>query len=158
MTMPFNLMALFCEDIREEKNGVFTLIGIMPDNVNVEISEVPKDGEKNAELSVPLLGKICAYVRINFDLDTVFRIVKLRLVGPGGEINDLGTLDAATFENAKEKAKERGAISAGVITRVVLGGLNLSKPGPLKLEAEIDGETYLAGAITISLATRGKES
>src|SRR5947199_412358 len=28
-------IGIFCEDIREEKNEVYSLIGVMPDNINV---------------------------------------------------------------------------------------------------------------------------
>ena len=30
---PITVMALFCEDIREEKDDVVSLIGVIPDNV-----------------------------------------------------------------------------------------------------------------------------
>ena len=50
-----NVMALFCEDIREEKDGVVSLIGIIPDNVNVDVNMSALPSEPSAP---PKIGTV----------------------------------------------------------------------------------------------------
>jgi len=160
MTTSFNIMALFCEDIRQEHNGVFTLIGILPDNVsvNVESVEEQKQIDKTSGVVPNVLGKLCIYVRVNFDPEENLGAVNLRLVEADGAVTELGPIDSKTVEGAKKSAKERGTVMAGVISRVVFGGFKFEKSGPLKLEAEINGKTYVAGAINIAINKPQKDS
>ncbi len=146
-------MALFCEDIREEKGGIFTLVGLMPDNVNVTALAAGGHQAGAAGETARLVGKLCVYIRINFDPDYKVDEIKLNLIVNDSEEVDLGTISIETIRSAAQKAKERGNALAGVISRAVFAGFNFDKAGPLKVNAVVNGETYLAGALNIQFNT-----
>ena len=74
-----SIMGFFCEDIREESGGTFTLIGLMPDNVTVE--ELKHDGGKEGvSLSNRMVTKLCVFVRANFDPDDPTQEILLHLM------------------------------------------------------------------------------
>ncbi len=146
--MTLNILALFCEDIREEMGGVLSLIGVIPDNVNV--SNLPNEASSippKIDIGAKVLSKLCVFVRINFDPEYELPEGKLRLVLPNDEKIELGNIDSATIKKAQREAKEKGNPLAGVISRAVLGGFRIPKLGVLKLEAVFGGEVHIAGAI-----------
>lgn len=150
MTPPVNIMALFCEDIREENGGVFTLVGILPDNVNISAVNADQSTIPKIPSSIRVLGKLCIWIRINFAPDYEVGEALIRMVTGDGEQHNLGSVRKATIDEAREKAKARGNLLAGVISRVVLGNFDFSKAiGPLKLEVDLNDETYLAGTLNI---------
>lgn len=133
--IPLSVMALFCEDIREEVGGTFTLVGIMPDNLNV--------------LTLPgFIPKLCIYIRIQYQPDAKLGEIKARLIQPEGDPMELGHIDQAMVENSLKEAQRTGRMS-GLILRAYLAGYQLTKPGLMKAEVEINGETYLAGQLNI---------
>jgi hypothetical protein len=140
---PFNVMALFCEDIREEKGDIVTLVGILPDFVKVE--EASPSGVTEGQ-SAKFLSKLCIYLRINFDPTVDLGTPQVGLTMPNGERIMLGSIGADVVEKAKSQAKEQGNLLAGVISRVVLAGFRPPK-GVVKVEVEISGETTLAGVV-----------
>lgn len=149
MTTSTNAMALFCEDIREELNGVFTLVGLLPDNVNV--NAVMPGGEDTSGGEIKVLGKLCVFIRINFAPERRPNDIKLKLL-IGSEEHDIGRVEKKTIDEAVQKAVERGNQLAGVISRAIFGGFNFERAaGQLKVNAIIDDEVYLAGALTINL-------
>lgn len=54
---PVIATTLFCEDIREEVSGTYSIIGVMPDNV-----EIPSHPEHGG-----LVPRLACYFRISFD-------------------------------------------------------------------------------------------
>ena len=142
--LPISIMALFCEDIREEKNDIVTLIGILPDTVNVEAppSESPAQITK-------LLSKLCIYVRINFDPTMELGTAQIWLAMPEGERLALGEIGSDIAEKSQQEATARGNLLAGVVSRVVLAGFQPPK-GAVKVEVSVKGETHVAGAITFN--------
>src|SRR3569832_1087611 len=119
--IPLSITSVFCEDIREEANGVITIVGIMPDNVNVEM---PKEGQTG--LTSPFLGKICIYVRMGFDPTYVLDEIKLRLTMPDGTQLSLGSAPSDVLKAAGKQDRERNMPIAGVFSRAVLGGFSLN--------------------------------
>jgi hypothetical protein len=144
---PVTVMALFCEDIREEKDEVITLVGIIPDTVNVATSRKERSGLTAIGVDTRVLAKLCMYVRINFDPDYELPEPKIRLIQPDNVSIELGTIDAATVQKARSDAKSKGNLLAGVISRVTLGGFKLPRTGTLKLEVQLEKEVHLAGAL-----------
>jgi hypothetical protein len=140
----FNVMAIFCEDIREEKDNVLTLVGMMPDNVIVEA--IPSE-IGTTEISQRVLSKLCIYLRINFDPDFELNISAIRIVLPDNTTASGGEVNLELLRKAKTEAKTGGNALAGVIQRIVLGGFRAPDNGSIKLEVDINGETYLAGAL-----------
>src|SRR5271155_1448575 len=98
---PVTCIALFCEDIREEQNGVFTLIGIIPDNVNVAAIPVGASGQLQPDSNIKMLTKLCIFIRINFDPDYDLCEAKIRLVPPEGTPIELGKIDSTTIYKAR---------------------------------------------------------
>ena len=82
-------MAFFCEEIREEQNGVFTLIGLLPDKVNVSAMTI--DGKGVSGNNTKVLGKLCVFTRINFLPERKPKEIRLKLL-IGDEEHDLGEI------------------------------------------------------------------
>ena len=136
---PVSVIALFCEDIREEKDDVVTLIGLMPDNVNVVMGHGGR-----------ILSKICLYVRLNFDPEYNLGEVKMNLITPDNARLPLGSIDLETVNVARSQAKARGNPIAGVISRAVLAGVRPAT-GPLCVEVSYQDMTHLAGALNFEV-------
>ena len=146
---PVSAVALFCEDIREEKGDVDTLIGILPDNVNVS-SEI-KSGEPGQPILPRVLSKLCIYVKLNFDPSEEFTEGKAQLVLPDGTRKDVGVIRPQTISEAKIKAKENGIPVAGIKLRMVFGGFQVRGSGLMMVEMVLGDRTYLAGAINFKM-------
>jgi hypothetical protein len=144
---PFNVMVLFCEDIREEKGDLVTLVGILPDNVGLTAIEVSDDKQLAAvKPSEKVLSKLCIYVRLNFDPDFDLGAVKVRLALPDGVFVELGSIEEKTVGKARVEAKKNGSPLAGVISRVVMGGFRPPRTGGvLKVEVQVRDEFRLGG-------------
>jgi hypothetical protein len=148
--IPLNIMAVFCEDIREEKGGTLSLIGVVPDNIN--ISNPPNEpGVMNFDATVRMLSKLCIYIRINFDPEYDLPEAKFRLILPNNDQMDLGGIDPVTIKRAQQQAKDKGNPLAGVIGRIILAGFRIPSAGLLKLEVILDKEIYLGGALNFQL-------
>src|SRR4051794_5934383 len=99
----WSAIALFCEDIREEKTGQDTLIGILPDNVRVP--------------SFPgAMPKVCVYLRINLPRDTAIRRAKSRLDLPDGTSFAMANLDEV-LDQAKQGATTHDTPYLGLISK-----------------------------------------
>lgn len=147
----FNVMAVFCEDIRQERGDVVSLIGAMPDNVDL-VGSVGNFGGTLIEGDAPrIMGKLCIYVRINFDPKFDIGVPELRLVMPDGEVVPVGTIADNIVKKAITDATTKNNILAGVISNVFMGGFRPPKMGSMKLEVVINGESYVAGALTFRM-------
>ena len=144
--MTLSVMALFCEDIREEKDGIVSLIGIIPDTINL-MHATAGAAVPSGDTAARVLSKLCIYTRINFEPEYDLREPELRLALPNGEVVSLGKIEATTVRQARSDATTKGAPLAGVISRAVLAGFR-APTGTVKLEVIVGDETYLAGAIT----------
>lgn len=143
---PFTAVAIFCEDIREEKNDIITLIGLVPDTVEVEALSgggQPAGGETRKFLS----NKLCIYVRINFNPDDDLTVSEIRLVMPDDTSIKMAEIEHELIDKAKSDAKTKGNVLAGIISRAALQGFSPPN-GAIRVEADINGQTYLIGALT----------
>jgi hypothetical protein len=157
----FNLTTLFCEDIREEKNNTFTLIGILPDQINLEILEGGAAGADGVPTAPPppprhpvkTLPKLSIYIRINFDPAFDIGAPIIRVILPGGQVSLTKVVEKDIIQKAMLEAKQRGNLLAGVVSRV---NVDQFRPavGSIKVEAEINGETHLGGAINFRLVSK----
>jgi hypothetical protein len=138
MARPFTFICLFCEDIREERSGQDTIIGVMPDNLTVS----PLPG------AIPRLG---VYFRIQLEKDDNPQSIKLKLRVPGGLELTMGSLDGLIVQ-AKADAEKNGIPFAGLIARAVLSPVPISSPGRIEAIAEIDGAEYVCGAMNVQRA------
>lgn len=142
--MTISVMALFCEDIREEKDGIVSLMGILPDNLS--LSPLPTGTITPGDATARFLGKLCIYTRINFDPTYELPEAELRLVLPNQEVIPLGKIETATINQAKSEATTKGIPLAGVISRAVMAGFR-APIGVVRLEVIVGQETHVAGAV-----------
>lgn len=142
MTHPTSVIALFCEDIREDKSGTLSLIGIFGDNAVVPPlpSELP-----NARGLIP---KLCVYIRIYFDVDSGLGPIRIKLILPDGKEMEAGSVDDATIAQAKS-TKENGNPMASVIARFQLNYFVTRDLGRLQVVVSIGAQSYLAGYLNI---------
>ncbi|MDA1001512.1 MAG: hypothetical protein O2807_13475 [bacterium] len=133
--IPMSIIGMFCEDIREEKNDIITLVGLMPDNVRYRVEVSDKKAQKLSADQNIWNARICIYSRANFDTDDPIEKIELRLILPNDDELEIGGASADVIQQAKEQAKERGGPLAGVVMRAMLQGFRLSEPGILRLEA-----------------------
>jgi hypothetical protein len=133
---------MFCEDIREEKSGAFSLIGIMPDN-----AKVPAAPPAGQAMMVP---RIAIFVRVNFDPDQKIETVKMELITPDGTSMPLGDIDKKMINAAREDSKKAGAPVAGIILRAQIAPLPLKSLGRLVAQVTIDEQKIVAATLNFT--------
>ena len=130
MTREWSAIAIFCEDIREEKSRQDTLIGILPDTLRVP--------------SIPgMMPKLAVYARIH-----VLRIAGIREVRIRCELLDGTVVQANDLTEVLAQEKGKGE-SIGLVAKTVFSPFPVMAAGQIKVIATIDGEDYVCGALTI---------
>jgi hypothetical protein len=129
-------VALFCSDVREEKGNTVTLVGVLPDKLNVP--KLPGG-----------LPKLCVYVRIhvgvNFDPGALYS----RLVMDGKEIGRID-VQSKVVDTARAKSKDSGKAYAGLISTFVMAPLAIAKPGLMEALVTARGNEIVAGSLYIN--------
>jgi hypothetical protein len=138
VTIPISAIALFCEDIREEKAGTQTIIGITPDNL-----EIPA--------SAGVLPRFSFFIRLNFDPDEKLSAGKIRITFPNGQVDEPITIEEEVFEKARKEAKEQGSPIAGIFSRVVAQNLPISL-GRMLVEMVFPDRKLLLGTTNFILS------
>jgi hypothetical protein len=132
---PFPIIALFCEDIREEKSGQDTLVGILPDNLNI--------------VNLPgMLSKLGIYIRIQLEHEDNPQTIKIRVKGPLSQHLEIGSLDHLIGQ-AKSQAQEKGFPFAGLVAKSIISPFPVQELGKIEAIVEIDGTEYICGALNI---------
>ena len=130
-----SIICLICEDIREEKSGGQTLVGLMPSVFNVQ--EMPFD------------TRVALYVRANFDPHDMV-VHKIMLYAKfDDERFELGEIPTKIIETATSDARQAGLPLAGVATRIQLGQLRFEKTMHFRVFANIDGNEKLIAAMNV---------
>jgi hypothetical protein len=140
----WDAIGFFCEDIRQEVNGVETIIGVMPDNVIVE-GGTTKGG---------FLPKLGMYVRIHVTPDIDVESISASVDFFEGEHRQLlGTFSRNQIEKEKEGARSTGALLIGFITKALLTPFPVPRIGPVRLKAKVGEEEIVCGGIRFVDAT-----
>jgi hypothetical protein len=139
-----NVMALFCESVREEQAGLTTIIGVLPDNLNLEVQS---DDQTPSKLH---LTRFSIYLRVNFSVDCELGTGKVRLILGDNAVHELSDIPAAILNEAKTNALQKGNAIAGVLMRTALPA-DVLQTGKIRAEVEIDGETYIAGILNLNV-------
>ena len=137
MKRPFSIITLFCEDIREEKSGQDTLVGILPDNLVV--AAIPG--------RLPKLG---IYVRIHLEREDNPITMKIRVTIPQGNPVEMNLDDV--LRAAKQYAEKEGLPFAGIVAKGLISPVPIQATGKIEAIAEIDGMEYICGILTITQA------
>lgn len=134
--MATRAIAIFCDDIREEKSGQDTLIGIFPDNMSAP----------SFPGAIPKLG---IYLRIQFDADDPPKAIAARLNTPWGEVFKLGEGNEELISRAVGEAIDHNIPIAGIIMKMVFAPFRLPSAGAAKVTVTIDGEDKVCGIMNI---------
>jgi hypothetical protein len=145
-------MAIFCEDIRVEQKETITLVGILPDHITVSNPPNASGQVSEPDPKHGMLSRLGIYVRIAFDPDLKVDEPVIFLTVPGQEATKLGVISASVVKKAKDEARARGNILAGVIFRAVAHNFQFKQLGQMKVEVELQPgkERHLAGAVNFS--------
>jgi hypothetical protein len=132
----WHAVGLFCEDIRQEANALYTLLGVMPDNM-----KVPRMPGSFAKLGM--------YVRVRADVDADIGPIALKIQSPDGTIASFDGFSAAEVKKEQEKAKANGFNHVGLMIQTVAGNLHMKTPGRIDLVVEIDGTSEICGSLRV---------
>jgi hypothetical protein len=143
--IPTSIIALFCEDIREEKSGELTLVGILPDNASVP--PLPEGLPTGAVGGMP---KLCIYIRMNFDPRNDLEHISTKVIFPDGTERNVNAMDDGIVAKAKAEAVEQGNPLASVISRIEMAPFPIPTIGRMRLEMTIGSQTYLCGALNFT--------
>src|SRR5262245_31880489 len=109
-------VALFCEDIREEKAGTYTIIGIFSDNISVP--------------GLPFaFAKLGIYARLTFPVSDAPSPIALRLVEADGKEVPLTVFGEDIIETARKQSIEKGAVNGGLIATALIVGFGVRQAG-----------------------------
>lgn len=135
---------LFCEDIREEKQGTDTLIGILPDNMALQpLGQAEQSWQ-------PVFPKLALYVRINVNSEIKIDTLSIKLRLPDGNILNLTSFDKELIEKSRLDAS--GAPFVGFVSKVVFGPTPMPVKGRFEAIAELNGSETICGFLNVTRA------
>jgi hypothetical protein len=134
-------IGLFCEDIREEKQGTNTLIGILPDNMVVQALGLPEQSGQ------PFFPKLALYVRINVGSETHIDTLSVKLRLPDGSVLDLTVFDKELIEKSRLDAPESPFM--GLISKAVFGPTPMPVNGRFEAIVELNGSETVCGFLNV---------
>jgi hypothetical protein len=139
MLLGISIIALFCQDIREEKSGTDIIIGVMPDNISVP--------------SVPfILPKLSVYARVNIALSREPpRIIQLKLTQQSAPEVSISAIDAPLIEKTIRESREKGSANAGLISKAILVNFKIEKQGRLDVKAIVDEQEFVCGTLNVEV-------
>lgn len=140
-----SVVTLFCDDVREEKSGKDTLIGVHPDNINVP----------SFPFSFP---KMAIYTRINIDVADSPGEISIIISVPNQDDVLLSTLDTKTITDGQTQAKKDGSPMVGLIIRVTGTNFIVPAPGQVKLTAKIKGKKYVGGVLNVKQTPKSESA
>ena len=132
----FSAIGMFCEDIREEKNGQDILVGILPDSLT--IAQTPS--------FIPKLG---LYIRVHVRVDAPCHSLHSRLVNTDGTHIDFPPFDPSEIEKSFQGSLETGMTFTGLIMKAIMGPFPVPKVGIIRAYLSIDDEEFEAAALNI---------
>jgi hypothetical protein len=143
MMQGISVVGLFCEDIREERAGTDTIIGILPDNIN--FPQWPA-----------FFPKLCLYVRIHVIPSFEPGQISVHLVMPDGTEPGKIDLDPDLVKKTREAALASKAPTAGFISKFVMSPLQLSGPGRIQAVAHVGHQRIVCGSLYVNVEPQVK--
>lgn len=135
-----SIIAMFCSDVRSEKGGTETLVGVFPDNVTL-----PNIPGAFTQMSV--------YVRMHIRPTFHPKQIITRLFMPDGSELEHSEMAMDLVERAREKAIANNASYLGVIARFTVAPMRIAQEGRLQVIVSVDGRDHVAGALNCRLAS-----
>jgi hypothetical protein len=127
-------IALFCEDIREEKGGSQTLIGVMGDNIMVP----------SFPGAMPRLG---IYIRLHILTQNSPCKYDIFLCHPNGERGHITTIDEDLVASTMQDAKAAGNKITGIYSQLVAGPFPVTQAGRIRVELVWQEQTRQIGSL-----------
>lgn len=134
---PLSIIALFCDDIRHEAQGTDSLVGIMPDNINVP--QFPF-----------IFPRLSFYLRVLFDARMDLKPIRIMLRIPG--VHDdvqMTELHDNLISTAKKQNEGKGSPILGLIARATFSPFPVSSPGRLLVLAKVQGKERICGGLNV---------
>lgn len=131
-------ISIFCEDLRDEVAGSLSLIGVMPDNVEVASA----DGA---------LPKLIVYTRINLSVDEEIEEITCFLRTSNGEDVAHSIFPVEQIKEAFDQAKSQGNVIAGLVSRIQASPFP-ARPGRVLSITRYRGDEYISGTLNFLLA------
>lgn len=131
-------IALFCQDIREEKAGTVTIVGIFPDNISV--AKIPF-----------VFPKMAIYARLSFTFAEKPNEIALRLVAADGSETQLSVFDKDILRKGREEGQLRGGVHAGYVGTAILAPFFVAQAGRMNVVARIDDVDTICGTFNIHI-------
>lgn len=145
MTHVFNGVTLFCDDLREEKTEMNTLVGIYPDNVMVG----------SAPFAFP---KLALYTRLVVTSDFDVEPIELVLMTGGDAERSLTTIPIELIEKAITDAKRDGSATAGLISRAMFAPFPVETATRFRVVARSKSYKIDTGTLNVVVGERAPTS
>jgi hypothetical protein len=149
--MTQNVIGMFCEDIREEKSGQVSIIGILPDSIRLPPPPQAikrQDGELSAV--IPKLG---LYIRLLMPIGPLKGPMPIRLDLPDGRNLPLGEIDDALIEKSLTEARANNLPIAGVIFHALMQGFQIARPGLIRAILTHQDEEQVCAVLNVIMPT-----
>ena len=141
MTNNISVVALFCSDVRQEKGGTETIVGVFPDNVNVP--------------TIPgAFAQMHIYVRMHVLPSFKPRQIITRIVLPDGSELDRSEMDQGLVERTREKAFANNSPYMGLVAKFTMVPMHIAQEGRLQVIVSVDDQDHVAGALNLRLAPK----
>jgi hypothetical protein len=143
-------VCIFCEDVREEKSGQDTIIGILPDNL---VATRPPSGVTSP--NIRLLPRLGIYMRIHLDADQdAPKEVSAKVINIDGQIVAHSTWETATVEKSFSDSRANKIPVVGLIFKLVVAPFPLTpEGGRITAVAIVDGVERIAGALNVIISS-----
>lgn len=126
-------VVIFCEDIRQEANGMHTIIGTFRDNLAG--SRYPGQ-----------MARLGVYMRANFPIADIPRNLSLRLETPWSDTPiSLGGMGEDALNKAHQTAKDDKSEILGVVMTAVISPFMAQREGRMNAVLTIDGVDQRVG-------------
>lgn len=148
----FSSVALFCEDIREEKSGQDTIVGTLPDTLQISGPPPPTPDAK------AMLPKMGVYLRINFNTDgDKPKDVSAKVLNTNNDIITQSSWDSSVIDKAFADAKTNQIPLVGLLLKIVAGPFAIAGSGKITAIATIDGEDRVAGVLNLIVPSASQQ-
>lgn len=127
----------FCDDVREEVGGKFSLIGVYRSDLIVK--------------KIPIvLPKFCIVVRIVTPIDCPFSLLKIRMSMNGELLADMAIPDNV-LQTKQSITDGRDGKRMQAMTILSLAPLAINEPGKITIEVETEEGVLYGGSLWIKL-------
>ncbi|WP_439925704.1 hypothetical protein [Nitrobacter sp. JJSN] len=141
------VLGLFCEDIRDEKSGQVSIVGILPDSIQLP---PPPDNKEHLTAILPKLG---LYIRVMLPLEGPSGPMPVGLAMPDGTTISLGDIGTDVIAKAKSEAIANHLPLAGLIFHATMQGFQIATTGLMSAVLDCEGERNVCAMMNVKPAT-----